>query len=120
MQHAIHALIVEVVMAKLRLFVIPHTHFDAEVFLNRDVTLQWGSDNILDALYLLDRDPDYRYILDQRCYVEGFERLYPEQMEKLSQYVASGRLEMAGAMHVMPDVNLPSGESLVRQITYGR
>jgi alpha-mannosidase len=105
---------------KLRLFIIPHTHFDAEVFLNRDVTLRLGADNLLDVLYLLDRDPDYRFTLDQRCYVEGFATLHPEQMEEMKRHVESGRLEMAGAMHVMPDTNMPAGESLVRQILYGR
>ncbi len=107
-------------MSKLKLFVVAHTHFDAEVFVPRDETLQWGSENILDALYLLDRDPDFRYVLDQRCYVEGFAGLYPEQMEKMKAHVASGRLEMAGDMHAMPDANIPSGESYVRQIQYGR
>jgi alpha-mannosidase len=107
-------------MSKLKLFVVAHTHFDAEVFVPRDETLQWGSENILDVLHLLDRDPDFRYVLDQRCYVEGFAALYPEQMEKLKAHVASGRLEMAGDMHAMPDSNIPSGESYVRQIQYGR
>ncbi|BCX05963.1 MAG: alpha-mannosidase [Candidatus Roseilinea sp.] len=107
-------------MSKLKLFVVAHTHFDAEVFVSRDQTLQWGSENILDALYLLDRDPSYRYVLDQRCYVEGFARLYPEQMARLTAHVASGRLEMVGDMHAMPDTNIPSGESFVRQILYGR
>src|SRR5664279_2414581 len=107
-------------MPKLRLFIIPHTHFDAEVFLNRDVTLRLGADNLLDVLYLLDRDPDFRFMVDQRCYVEGFAALHPEQMERFKAHVESGKLEIAGAMHVMPDTNLPAGESLVRQILYGR
>lgn len=107
-------------MAKLRLFVVPHTHYDAEVFLTRDVTLKLGADNILDALFLLDRHADYRYVLDQRCYVEGFVELFPEQVERLKAHIASGRLEIAGDMHVMPDANMPSGESFVRQILYGR
>jgi len=107
-------------MPRLRIFIIPHTHFDAEVFLNREVTLRLGADNLLDVLYLLDRDPDFRFTLDQRCYVEGFANLHPEQMAQINRHVESGRLEMAGAMHVMPDTNLPCGESLARQILYGR
>lgn len=107
-------------MKKNRLFIIPHTHYDAEVFLTRDVTLKIGADNILDVLYLLDRDPDYRFVLDQRAYLEGFASLYPEQVGRLKDYIASGRLEVAGGLHVMLDVNLPSGESCVRQILYGK
>jgi alpha-mannosidase len=103
-------------MSKLRLFIIPYTHFDAEVFLNREVTLRLGADTLLDVIYLLERDPDFRFTLDQRCYVEGFANLHPEQMAQIKQHVESGRREMAGAMHIMPDTKLPCGESPVRQI----
>jgi alpha-mannosidase len=41
-------------------------------------------------------------------------------MGRMKEHVASGRLEIAGDMHAMPDANLPSGESFVRQILYGR
>ena len=102
-------------MPKIKLFVVPHTHYDAEVFLTRDVTLKWGSEHILDALYLLDTDPDYRFVLDQRCYVEGFANLHPEQLDRLKTHVASGQVELAGGMHAMLDTNLPCGESFVRQ-----
>ena len=107
-------------MTDHRVFVVPHTHYDAEVFLTRDVTLKLGSDNILDALHLLSREPDYRFALDQRAYLEGFAELYPEQVARLKEHIASGRIEVVGGVHSMPDVNMPSGESLVRQILYGR
>jgi len=107
-------------MTKIKLFVLPHTHYDAEVFLTRDVTLKWGSEHILDTLYLLDTDPDFRFTLDQRCYVEGFAQLHPEQVARLRHYVDNGRVEIAGGMHAMPDANLPCGESLVRQVLYGQ
>lgn len=107
-------------MSKIRLYVVPHTHYDAEVFITRDATLRLGADNLLDVLYLLDRQPEFRFVLDQRCYAEGFEQLHPEQMAAVRRFAGSGRLEIAGGMHVMPDANLPSGESLVRQILYGR
>ena len=83
-------------MAKITLFVVPHTHYDAEVFLTRDATLKWGSEHILEALYLLETDPDYRFVLDQRCYVDGFAELFPEQFARLKTHVATGRLEIAG------------------------
>src|SRR5690348_12859161 len=105
---------------RFRLYLVPHTHFDAEVFLTREQTLEAASDNLLDVLHLLDTDRDYRYTLDQRAYLEGFARRYPEEMPRLRAHVESGRLELAGGMHVMPDANLPSGESLVRQLVYGR
>ena len=40
--------------------------------------------------------------------------------EKIKQRVREGRWEVEGAMWLEADCNLPSGESLVRQILYGK
>jgi alpha-mannosidase len=45
---------------------------------------------------------------------------YPTIFEGIKQKVASGQWETVGSMWVEPDCNLPSGESLVRQILHGK
>ena len=44
----------------------------------------------------------------------------PELYEKIKEKVAEGRWEVEGSMWVEADCNLSSGESLVRQILYGK
>ena len=105
---------------KKRVYVVPHTHFDAEVFMSREDTLQLGFSNLQMVMYLFKTDPDFRFSLDQVCYVEPYLRRHPEEREFLSEMVRCGRLEITGGMHVMPDVNIPSGESIIRQALYGR
>ena len=49
---------------------IPHTHWEGAVFKTREKYLEMGLPHILSALRLLRADPDYRFVLDQVCYVK--------------------------------------------------
>ena len=62
-------------------YFIPHTHWEGAVFKTREQYLEMGLPNILRALRLLKMHPDYRFTLDQMCYVEPFLRRYPEEAE---------------------------------------
>ena len=101
-------------------WIVPHTHWEGAVFRTREEYLQTGLVNILRAMNLLKRYPDYRFTLDQACYVKPFLERYPEQEAAFRKLIAEGRLAIVGGMDVMPDVNMPSGESCIRQIQYGK
>ncbi len=103
-----------------RVHLVPQTHYDAEVFLSREETFEMGFRNIEVALWMLAEHPHYTFALDQVCYIRPWLERYPEKKEQLLGFVAQGRLPLEGAMHVMPDVNIPCGESLIRQVLYGR
>ena len=45
---------------------------------------------------------------------------YPELFTRIRDQVTLGRWEPVGGMWVEPDTNIPSGESLVRQLVYGK
>ncbi|MBM3493016.1 MAG: hypothetical protein FJX72_01645, partial [Armatimonadetes bacterium] len=99
---------------------IPHTHWEGAVFQTREQYLGIGLPNILRALRMLEADPDYRFTLDQSCYVEPFLERYPEEAERFRRFVSEGRLAIVGGTHVMHDGNMPGPESYVRQIQYAR
>ena len=103
-----------------KVFILPHTHYDAEVFLTREVYLEVGYKVIIDALNLLKRDPDYRYCLDQSAFVDAFLKAYPELAGTFREMVRQGRLEIVGGMYVMADLNMVCGESIVRQFEFGK
>ena len=79
-----------------------------------------GLPNILRALRLLEQHPNYRFTLDQVCYVKPFLERYPEQEGAFRRFVEEGRLALVGGTYVMPDVNMPGGESFVRQVLFGK
>jgi alpha-mannosidase len=79
-----------------------------------------GLPNILKAMKLLKDQPDYRFVLDQVAYVKPFLERYPDQERDFRRFLAEGRLQLVGALDVMPDVNIPGGETFVRQMQYGK
>lgn len=71
------------------------------------------------ACTLLERDPGYRFAVSQPQQLAWIRDDHPELWERIRGHVAAGRFEPVGAMWVEPDCNLPSGESLVRQLVHG-
>ncbi len=45
---------------------------------------------------------------------------YPDMNAEIAQRIKEGRWEMVGGMWVEPDLNMPDGESLVRQLLVGK
>jgi len=96
-------------------YIVPHTHWEGAVFKTREEYLEIGLPHILKALYLLKKYPEYRFVLDQMCYVRPFIERYPAEAASLRQFLSEGRLQIAGGTDTMHDNNIPSGESIVRQ-----
>ena len=103
----------------MKVFYVPHTHFDAEVFLTREEYLQWGFSILLDVLKLLDAEPSFKFTLDQVCYIEPFLQRYPEYRKTFQKFVDEKRLYICCGMYSMADMNMPSGEALARQFLRG-
>ena len=101
-------------------YVISHSHFDAEVFKTREDYLPWGYANLIDALSQLEHNAQYKYVLDQVCLIEPFLENYPEMKEPMLRFIKEGRLEIANGMYAMADVNLVHGESIVRQLKHAQ
>jgi len=101
-------------------YVVPHTHWEGAVFKTREEYLEMGLPNIVKALYLLKKYPEYRFVLDQMCYVRPFVERYPAEVPLLRQLLSEGRLQIAGGTDTMHDNNIPSGESIVRQYLLGK
>jgi alpha-mannosidase len=105
---------------KSTFWVIPHTHWEGAVFKTREEYLEMGLPNILKAMRLLKERPDYRFVLDQVAYVKPFLERYPDQERDFRRFLAEGRLQLVGGLDVMPDVNMPGGETFIRQMQYGK
>ena len=71
-------------------------------------------------LELMDEYPDYVFACSQPAQYAWVKESYPDIYAKIREKVAIGRWEPVGAMWVEADCNLPSGESLVRQLLHGK
>jgi alpha-mannosidase len=101
-------------------WVIPHTHWEGAVFKTREEYLDMGLANILKAMRLLREQPGFRFTLDQVAYVRPFLERFPAEEADFRRFLAEGRLQLAGALDVMPDDNMPGGETFIRQMIYGK
>lgn len=72
------------------------------------------------ALQLLDRYPDFIFNQSTAAYYAQLEEDEPALFDAVRRQVADGRWETVGGMWVEPDTNMPTGESLARQILYGQ
>jgi len=92
-----------------------------------DVAWQWPywrtrqkiAHTVANVLGLMEHYPDYHYSQSQPQVLQGLKEDVPELYARVKERVAEGRFEPVGAMWLEADCNLPSGESLVRQILHG-
>jgi alpha-mannosidase len=72
------------------------------------------------ALNLMREYPDFKFTMSSARTYEWMEEKYPDLFKEIKQRVQEGRWEVVGGMWVEPDLNMPAGESLVRQILVGK
>jgi alpha-mannosidase len=72
------------------------------------------------AVQLMSEYPTYTYTQSAAQYNEWIADKYPDINSQIKQRVAEGRWELVGGMWVEPDLNMPDGESLVRQLLIGK
>jgi alpha-mannosidase len=72
------------------------------------------------ALQLMREYPDFKFTASSAQAYEWMEEKYPAMFQEIQQRVKEGRWEVIGGMWVEPDLNMPDGESLVRQLFYGK
>ena len=72
------------------------------------------------ALQLMHEYPQYTYTQSAAAYNEWIAQKYPDMNAEIAQRIKEGRWEIVGGMWVEPDLNMPDGESLVRQFLVGK
>jgi len=72
------------------------------------------------VLKLMEEYPQFVFMYNQSVLFDFLKHDYPELWERMLARIKSGQFEIEGAMWVEPDVNIVSGESLVRQIMRGK
>ncbi len=99
---------------------IGHTHIDVAwkwpVRQTREKVIRSYST----VMELMKRYPEYLFMASTPQMYEFVREEEPELFEEIKERVKEGRFEVEGAMWLEADCNLTSGESLVRQILYGK
>ena len=72
------------------------------------------------ALRMMEEFPEFTFSQPQAVRYEITKKSYPDIYKEIKQRITDGRWRPIGSMWVEPDCNIPNGESLVRQILYGK
>jgi alpha-mannosidase len=97
-----------------------HAHMDVAWMWPLWRTRQKIAHTVASALNLMERYPDYHFSMSQPQTYAFLKQDDPELYARLKARAAEGRFEPVGLMWLEPDCNIPSGESLVRQLTFGK
>jgi alpha-mannosidase len=103
-----------------RVIATGHAHIDTAWLWPLRETVRKCTRTFASAVDLMDRFPEYRFVCSQAQQYAWIEQRHPDLFERIRGKVADGQWVPVGGMWVEADMNLPSGESLVRQIVHGQ
>ena len=97
-----------------------HSHLDvAWLWTVNEITRKCAR-TFANNLALMDMYPEFRFTQSQAAVYYYIKEYYPELWPRIKEKVQSGRWEIVGNTWVEADTNIASGESLIRQLLYGR
>ena len=99
---------------------VGHGHIDLAWLWPIRETIRKGARTFATALKMMDRYPEYVFGASQPQLYLWIKQYYPDLYRRIKQKIKQGRWEVQGCMWVEADMNIPCGESLVRQILYGK
>ncbi|WOO39548.1 alpha-mannosidase [Rubellicoccus peritrichatus] len=105
---------------KLTISAVGHGHLDLAWLWPIRETKRKGARTLATALRNTERYPGYVFGCSQPQLFQWMKEDYPVLYDQIKLAVAEGRIELQGTFWVEPDCNIPNGESLIRQILYGR
>ena len=72
------------------------------------------------TLAQMDKLPGLTFAQSQAAIYEAVEKDHPDLFQRIARKIKEGTWVPVGGMWVEPDVNMPDGESLARQLLYGK
>ncbi len=103
-----------------KLYVVGYAHLDTQWrWSYPQVIAEFLRHTMEDNFALFDKYPDYIFNFTGANRYLMMKQYYPEDFARLKKYVAAGRWFPAGSSMEEGDVNMPSGEAIIRQVLYG-
>ncbi|KFI55451.1 alpha-mannosidase [Bifidobacterium callitrichos] len=99
---------------------IGHAHIDSAWLWPVRETRRKVARTVSNVLALMDEDPDFTYAMSSAQQYEWLEAEHPDLFARMKRRIEEGRFIPVGGMWVESDNMIPAGESLIRQITFGR
>ena len=99
---------------------IGHAHIDLAWLWRLGHAKEKAARTFTTVLHLMRQYSDYCFLQSSPQLYKFLQEDYPDIFARIKEMVLAGRWEATGGMWVEADTNIPSGESLVRQILLGK
>ena len=99
---------------------VGHAHIDLAWLWRLGHAKEKAARTFTTVLHLMRQYSDYCFLQSSPQLYKFVQEDYPELFTRIKEMVHAGRWETTGGMWVEADTNIPSGESLVRQILFGK
>lgn len=99
---------------------VGHCHIDTAWCWPLRETIRKCARSFSSALRLMEKHPHYKFVCSQPQQYAWMKEYYPSIYADIQAAVKRGQWDPIGCMWIEADCNIPSGESLVRQILHGK
>ena len=103
-----------------KLYMIGNAHIDIPWLWPWPEAMTVGLSTFRAALDRMNEYPDFKFTASSAILYEWAASADPAMLAEIRKRVAEGRWDVVGGWMVEPDVNVPNGESLIRQGLYGQ
>ncbi|HJV09085.1 MAG TPA: alpha-mannosidase [Acidimicrobiales bacterium] len=103
-----------------RISAVGHAHIDTAWLWPLREAARKCARSFANAVALMEEYPDFEFVCPAARHLAWVEERWPALFERIRDRVAAGQFLPVGGMWVEADCNVPSGESLVRQIVHGQ
>lgn len=100
--------------------VFGQSHLDLAWLWTLEETRRKSARTYGNQLALMEEYPEYRFLLCEPPVLEFLKESYPDVWRRVREKTVQGQIYADGAVFVEGDMNMPCGESLVRQFLYGK
>ena len=102
------------------IYVVPTFHHDIAYLQPERVYTDWADKILTKAIEIMRNNADYCFTVEQAYYFKHFWEQNPDLHDELIKYAKEGRLSFAPGFWSVPDMCMPSGESIYMQATIGK
>ena len=100
--------------------VFGQSHLDLAWLWTAEETKRKSARTYSNQLALMERYPEYRFLLCSPTVFENLKEYYPDLYKRVQEKVKRGQFIPEGAVYIESDTNLPNGESLIQQFVRGK
>lgn len=104
----------------VQMIALGQTHIDLAWLWRVKHTREKTARSFSTLLNLMKQNPQFTFLQSQPQIFAYLKEDYPDLYKRFQAEVKNGNIEVDGAMWLESDCNIPSGESLVRQVLYGK